>query len=561
MRTDLPSSRAASAVGRKPAKGKSWLSQPTLSVEVLIFLVSLFFALACNQTFWQQALQGQSSPWRVGVSLLMMLLGSHAFLLGLIVWRWNAKILLGLLFIITALAADYMTRFHVYLDTSIIRSVLVTEPKEAAELITPALIVPLLLLAGLPMLVVSRVRLKRRTWGRALAWRAGFLLMSLLLAVGGVLMSFQELSALMRNHKEVRYLMTPGNYMVGVVRAGVVVKSAEARARTPIGLDATSTPRGPGAKPRLLVLVVGEAARAQNWGLNGYERQTTPKLAARNDIINFPDMHACGTNTEVSLPCMFSPFGRREGYDEDKIRSHLSLLHVLAQAGISSLWRDNQTGCKGACENLPTQRLDNAKDPTYCKDGRCLDEVLLGNLEAEVRAQPGDRVIVLHQLGSHGPAYFDRYPPAFKQFTPTCENPDLGKCSREEIVNSYDNSLLYTDHLLARTIDILSGMSDYETAMIYLSDHGESLGEKGLYLHGVPYAIAPKEQTEIPMNMWFSKAFLAGRGLDTACLRERASQYTDHDNLFASVLGLMQVHTSIYDRKLDLFADCAKPVS
>ncbi|MDO4682128.1 MAG: phosphoethanolamine--lipid A transferase [Lautropia sp.] len=544
--------------GEKKTRLLRW--RPLISTELLIFLVSLFFALFSNTLFWQSALVDQAQPWKTGASLLMALLGAHCLLMGLIVWRWNAKLLIMVLLIVSALAADYMTRFHVYLDTSIIRSVLTTEPKESAELITPALIMPLLLFAVLPMLLVWRVRLKQRTLGKGLLCRGGFLLFSLVLGVGGVLLSFQELSALMRNHKELRYLATPGNYLVGLSRIAWAEQSTKAQARILVGTDARLAERPAGSKPRLLVIVAGEAARAQNWGLNGYERQTTPGLAARQDIINFPDMHSCGTNTEVSLPCMFSPFGRREGYDERKIREHTALLHVLAQAGISSLWRDNQTGCKGVCEGLPTQRLDSADDPRWCRDGRCYDEILLQNLEAEVRAVPGDRVIVLHQLGNHGPSYHDRYPETMRRFTPTCDQSDLGKCSREEIVNAYDNALLYTDHLLSRTIDILSNMTDYETAMIYASDHGESLGEKGLYLHGIPYAIAPKEQTSIPMVMWFSPSFASSRGLDLSCVRERAAAYTDHDNLFASVLGLLQVQTSVYDRELDLFANCAPAV-
>lgn len=298
---------------------------------------------------------------------------------------------------------------------------------------------------------------------------------------------------------------------------------------------------------------MGETVRAQNWGLNG-GRNTTPELA-QAPVINFPDMHSCGTSTEVSLPCLFSPWGRHD-YDEKKIRAHQSLLHVLNRAGIAPLWRDNQSGCKGVCEGLEFQSLSDATTPGLCADGRCMDEILLQDLATQVRAKPGDRVVVLHQLGNHGPAYFERYPAAFARFKPTCDTRDIGRCSREEITNSYDNAVLYTDHFLSKTIGTLQGMQDYDTAMIYLSDHGESLGEKGLFLHGVPYAIAPAEQTRVPMTMWFSPGFASSRGLDLQCVRKRSAAYTDHDNLFPSVLGLMQVKTSLYERDRDLFANC-----
>jgi lipid A ethanolaminephosphotransferase len=272
-------------------------------------------------------------------------------------------------------------------------------------------------------------------------------------------------------------------------------------------------------------------------------------------VINFPAVTACGSSTEVSLPCMFSPYGRHD-YDQKKIRDHQSLLHVLEYAGIRTLWRDNQSGCKGVCQGLPMQALDDAKDPDLCNGKRCLDEILLRGLDAAVPAGGGDRVVVLHPLGNHGPNYFERYPSAFRRYTPVCESVDLGECDRQSIVNAYDNALGYTDHVLAKLIGQLGRNPRYDTAMIYVSDHGESLGEKGLYLHGVPYAIAPEEQTRVPMVMWFSPGFAAGSGLDIACLRRESTQPASHDNLFPSVLGLLDVRTGVYDRDRDLFAAC-----
>jgi lipid A ethanolaminephosphotransferase len=530
----------------------SW--RPQLSTEALIVLTSVFFALACNGLFWHSAMATHPGSLRFATSLLLFLVGAHCLLMGLLVWRWNARVVIGLLLLCTAMAAHYMGSYHIYLDADMLRNVLATDHKESGELMTPALIAPLVLLALLPMLVLWRVQLVKRSWGKALLWRAGFLLLSLLVALGGAMLSFQEMSALMRNQREVRYLATPGNVLLGLPKALRGDNPIQRAPKLPIGTDATATPRAAGSRPRLLVIVMGETARAQNWGLNGYAKQTTPELAQAG-VINFPDMHSCGTSTEVSLPCLFSPYGRHD-YDEKKIRAHQSLLHVLDRAGISTLWRDNQSGCKGVCEGLPMQALDDARHPQLCANGRCMDEILINDLAAQVRARPGDQVVVLHQLGNHGPSYFERYPARFRHFTPTCDTADLGKCSREQITNSYDNALLYTDHLLSRTIGTLKGMDDYDTAMIYLSDHGESLGEKGLFLHGVPYAIAPQEQTRVPMTMWFSPSFATNRGLNLTCVRQRATQYTDHDNLFPSVLGLMQVKTSVYERDRDLFAAC-----
>ncbi|SBV35199.1 Sulfatase [uncultured Stenotrophomonas sp.] len=535
------------------ARLRQW--RPWITTETLILLAGAFFALACNGLFWRNAMATNPGNLPFALSLFVLLAGVHALLLGLLLWRWNAKPVLAVLFIATAFATHYMDSFNVYLDADMLRNVLATDHKESRELMTPALLLPLLGHALLPCALLWRLRLRKQAWGRALAQRTVFLLGVAVVTATGALASFQDVSALLRNHREVRYLATPINYLVALKQNLSTSNPIGNPPKLPLGTDATATPRAAGGKPRLLVLVVGETVRARNWGLNGYERQTTPELAQAG-VINFPDMHACGTSTEVSLPCMFSPFGRHD-YDAKKIRAHQSLLHVLEHAGITTLWRDNQSGCKGVCDGLDIQRLGDATTPELCADGRCMDEILLDDLPAQARTKPGDRVIVLHPLGNHGPSYYQRYPLQFRQYAPTCDTPDLGKCSREEIVNSYDNAVRYTDHFLARTIATLRGMDDYDTAMVYLSDHGESLGEKGLYLHGMPYAIAPEEQTRVPMVMWFSPQFAAGRGIDLACLRQRATQRTDHDNLFPSVLGLMQVGTSVYARDRDLFAGCS----
>ena len=543
---------------RDRLRGIDWSYRPEISIEALALAASVFFALACNHMFWRSAMASHPGSIGFALSLLVLLVAVHALVLGLALWRWNAKPLLTVLLATTALATHYMDSYGVYLDADMVRNVLHTDRHESAELLTPALILPLLLYAVLPIVLLWRLRLRRRSPERALLVRAGFL--AAVVAVGALatLLSFQDVSALMRNHREVRYLATPINYLVALRQNLKTDSPVRDVPRIPIGEDALATPRAPDGRPRLLLIVLGETARAQNWGLNGYARQTTPELAQAGGVINFPDVHACGTSTEVSLPCMFSPFGRHD-YDEKKIRSHQSLLHVLERAGIATLWRDNQSGCKGVCDGLDIERLSEARNPALCAGGRCMDEILLQDLAERVRARPGDRVLVLHQLGNHGPSYFQRYPPQFARFGPTCDTADLGRCTREQIVNAYDNALLYTDHLLARTIGELRSLPDYDTAMIYLSDHGESLGEKGLYLHGMPYAIAPREQTHVPMVMWFSPEFARGRGLDLKCLAGRAGQRADHDNLFSSVLGLMQVRTGVYERSRDLFAPCTPP--
>ncbi|MET0893720.1 MAG: phosphoethanolamine--lipid A transferase [Pseudoxanthomonas sp.] len=534
-----------------------WKNTPTLASESLILLISLLFTLFSNGAFWHAALSSPLQQWRLGLSLFLLVTALHAFLLGLVVNRWTARPLLTVLLLVTAAAAHYMDAFGVYLDVDMLRNVLHTDSKESSELLTWALLVPLLVTL-VPVAMLWRTQLVQRNWPRAILVRVAFLAAMVLIGGAGALMSSQGISSLVRTHREVRHLVTPANYLVSLVKVLRASPPGPKRALLPVGMDARQVARASGSKPRLLVLVVGETARAQNWGLNGYARQTTRELSQIDGLVNFTDMTACGTSTEVSLPCMFSPYGRRN-YDEGKIRSHQSLLHVLDHAGISVLWRDNQSGCKGVCDGLPTQRLADANDAELCNGKRCLDGILLAGLAAQLPAQAGDRIVVLHQLGNHGPSYFERYPPQFKRFTPTCDSAELDLCKRQEIVNAYDNALSYTDHFLTQAIGMLKSQPDYDSALIYVSDHGESLGEKGLFLHGVPYAIAPEEQTHVPMVMWFSPGFQASAALDMACLQRESTQPASHDNLFPSVLGLLQVSTGEYRRSQDLFANCRKP--
>jgi len=531
--------------------------RPTVGSGSLAVLAALYFSLVSNSAFWaafRATEAGQSAgAWALGLGMAVAITALHAGLLLAVVNRWSRNVVLPLVFLVTAAVAFYMERYHVYIDRDMVANVLVTEPKEARELITPDFLVALLVYGLLPSILVWWTRAPTRSLGRGVALHLLGMGVALLLALGAIGLVYQPLSSLMRNETSLRHLITPGNWIVSFARA---VRSDHRKdaPRTPIATDARIV-RPDGARPRLLVVMVGETARAANWGMNGYARQTTPRLAAL-DGVNYPDVEACGTNTEVSLPCMFSAQGLRN-YDREAIRGSESLMHVLHRLDIGTLWRDNQTGCKGVCDGLPFESFLDADVPGDCEGGRCLDHVLLHELDAAVARMPGDAVVVLHMLGNHGPSYYARYPEAFKRFTPACEVDELGDCERQAIVNAYDNALLYTDTVVADTVAWLAGHSAArDTALIYLSDHGESLGEAGLYLHGVPRMIAPEEQLKVPMWLWLSPELREADGIDMACLREGAAAPRTHDVLFSTVLGLMRVETAARDPALDLLSRC-----
>ena len=549
-------SRLASLISSLP-------NRPTLRVESLALIASLFFTVFCNRLFWEGMLGGydlgQTASWLVAGALFVILTTAHFLLLGLLLNRWTAKPLLGLLLLTTAFAVYFMNRYHVYLDPDMLQNVLATDTHEAKDLMTWAVIPHVLLFAGLPLLALSRIQLIHDPLRRALPRRIGALLLALLIGGGATFLIFQDLASQMRNHKELRYLITPSNYIYSLGRALGGNAQASTTVRAPIGTDATpGTSWAQRKKPVVLVFILGETARAANWGLSGYSRQTTPELAAQEGVINFASVTSCGSNTEVSLPCIFSPWGRRQ-YDEKRIRNSESVLDVAARAGFRVVWIDNQSGCKGVCKGVEEIRPNTAEMPALCDGERCLDEAMQKTLESTVAATPGNLLIVMHQMGNHGPAYFKRYPDAFKHYSPACEDADLAHCAREAIVNAYDNAIRYTDHVVADVVRYLRQESTHDAALIYVSDHGESLGENGLFLHGIPYAIAPEVQTRVPMVMWLSAGYASSFSLNAGCVAERAKSPVAHDHIFHTVLGMLDVKTAVYEEKMDFSAPCRHP--
>ena len=326
----------------------------------------------------------------------------------------------------------------------------------------------------------------------------------------------------------------------------------------PIGTDARVVDKG--GKPTLMFLVVGETARSQNYSLNGYQKQTNGFTMKEPDLVSFRDVRSCGTATAVSVPCMFSNLTRR-GYDETLAKSRDGLLDVLQHAGVSVLWKENDGGCKGVCNNVPTLEIEPKAFPQYCEGDSCYDEVLLQGLDRQIagmKGKQGSKLVAFHLMGSHGPTYYRRYPAGDRVFLPDCPRSDIENCSNEELVNTYDNTIRYTDKVLSQLIDKLKTLeSQYNVGLVYLSDHGESLGAMGLYLHGTPYKFAPDDQTRVPLLTWFSPQLQRDRQLDQDCLRQEAgSKRFSHDNLFHSMLGIMDVQTQAYDGKLDLFKPC-----
>jgi lipid A ethanolaminephosphotransferase len=533
-----------------------------LRVETVVLVVIAWLVATMNGAWWGGAGAGREwtdpANWLFVAACFVAIVALHFVLLAPFANRWTVRPLLTLVIISSATIAHFMRNYSVMMDPTMIQNILKTDVREAREFISWSMLGWVLLWSAVPLAFIWWVRIERGPWLRSFAIRVGTVAGALVIAVLSVLLISRDITSLMRNHRELRYLITPGNVIVGLISRSLhSVRDADVP-REPVGTDARVVRPAASEKPRVFILVVGETARAANFSLLGYDRPTTPELA-KLGVIGFTGVTSCGTSTEVSVPCMFSQFGRAD-YSERRIRNSEGLLDVLARAGYAVKWFDNQSGCKRVCSGagIEYQKIDPKTEADLCTADECFDDVLVRRVEAELATVRTSTVIVLHMMGNHGPAYHRRYPPAFRRFMPDCETAELRSCSREQVVNAYDNAILYTDHVLAGILRALAGASSLDTALLYVSDHGESLGENDLYLHGLPYSIAPRTQTHVPMIAWLSPGFAADSFVDEGCVREKAGDKLSHDNLFHSVLGVLDVQTRVYKAERDIFATCRR---
>lgn len=520
-----------------------------------------YLVATANGPWWSAVSLGRNfldpGTWLLLAACFSALVALHFVLVVAFTNRLTVKPLLTVVVVTAAATAHFMKTYSVLLDATMLQNVLHTDLHEARQLMSWTLVGDVLAWSVVPLIFVWQVQVDRRPWLRSVGFRVACMALFLAVGVLSILSVSRDLIPQMRNQAELRYLITPANYLYGFTARGIQSLRSPAGPKMPIGMDAHLAPSAPSdAKPRVLVLVLGETARAANFSLLGYPRNTNPELSAL-DVV-YGEVTSCGTATEVSVPCMFSPYGR-EDYDEQRIRQSEGLLDVLVHGGYAVKWRDNQSGCKGVCKGtgVDYRKLDATFAPELCDADECFDEILVKSLDAELAAVRGNTVIVLHMMGNHGPAYYRRYPEAFRRFTPDCQTATLRECGRAEVVNAYDNAILYTDHVLAELVASLrEHSSGIDGAMLYVSDHGESLGESGLYLHGIPYAIAPEFQTHVPMIAWLSPELAAADGLARDCVDQAAGRSLSHDNLFDTVLGLMRVETVAYRPERDLLYSC-----
>ena len=535
----------------------------TLGVMKVNLLLVLLFALVFNWPIFLHfyrilsALEHVKAGFALSIPLVLIAALNAVFLP--FTFRYLLKPFFILLIMTASLVSYAMLKYGIIFDVGMVQNILETNSGEATSYLNASVVLWFLLTAVLPVLGLLWIKVEYPTpWYKGLGLRLGSIALSLLFLVGVAALYYQDYASVGRNNHSIVKEIVPSNYVRGLYRYARDILFATPVPYEPIGTDARVVAKSD--KPTLMFLVVGETARSQNYSLNGYQKQTNGFTMKEPDLVSFRDVRSCGTATAVSVPCMFSNLTRRE-YDETLAKSRDGLLDVLQHAGVSVLWKENDGGCKGVCNHVPTLEIEPKTFPEYCEGDSCYDEVLLQGLDQQIagmKGKQGSKLVAFHLMGSHGPTYYRRYPAADRVFLPDCPRSDIENCSNEELVNTYDNTIRYTDKVLSQLIDKLKTLeSQYNVGLVYLSDHGESLGAMGLYLHGTPYKFAPDDQTRVPLLTWFSPQLQRDRQLDQDCLRQEAgSKRFSHDNLFHSMLGIMDVQTQAYDGKLDLFKPC-----
>ena len=537
----------------------------SISLSGFNMLLAIWLGLILNFAFYQKI--HEFTPYanlKAGVLLAataLIIIAFYNLLLQWLNWKWNAKILASLLIILGGFSAYFVNSLGVVITPDQIQNMLQTDAREVRDLWSMRLAIWTLGFVIFPLGIVWMLKIQPASPGRQIVQKGLSSVVSLGLILGLLFCFYVDYAAIFREHRDLKGMLSPQNSIASTLS---YYKKKAPKANLPLvafGEDAHLLQQAQMQEhPKLMVLVVGETARAESFALNGYARNTNPELS-KLAVINFNQVSSCGTATAVSVPCMFSGMPR-EAYDEQLASYREGLLDIAQRAGYQVTWIDNNSGCKGACDRVQKYQIPAQLKQKWCDaGGECFDEILVDSLKHYLahldKNNQKPQLIVLHQMGSHGPAYFKRSKTPYQPFQPTCNSNAIQGCSTEELKNSYDNSIVYTDHVLAQIIKTLKQQTQYQTGFWYLSDHGESTGEHGLYLHGAPYSMAPTQQTHVPMLMWFSDTWQQYNARQLSCLKIQTGQARSQDHLFPSLLSLLDIKTQVTEDKNDMLAQCS----
>ncbi|MCB1836321.1 MAG: phosphoethanolamine--lipid A transferase [Alcanivoracaceae bacterium] len=521
-----------------------------ISTSRLILLSAVFLSLSANWRFMSAAAEA-FPPGHGNVLFLLSLPLVHASVLVLLLVMVGSRFLLRpvltVLFLLAAPAAYFSDRFGAVIDETMILNVLQTDPAEVRDLLTLEWLARIVLLGLVPVFLLWRAKIERRPL--RVEWRSRLWLGTgaLATAVVAILLFGSSYASFFREFKPIRYYANPTYplYSLGRFVAGTQNPAAPTHVRP---VDAQAHLPAVDHDRELMILVIGETVRADHFSLNGYVRETNPVLSSVPGVYSYASVTACGTSTAVSVPCIFSR-SRHDDFDVTEAPEEENVLDVLQRVGVSVLWRDNNSSSKGVATRVEYQDFKDARLNPVCDD-ECRDVGMLAGLQEYLDEQDGDVLVVLHQMGNHGPAYYRRYPKEFEFFQPVCKTAKLSECTDEEVINAYDNAVRYTDWFLGEVIGFLrKNEARYETMMLYVSDHGESLGEYGVYLHGAPYAFAPDAQVSVPLVVWQG----AHNDIDEESLKLKQYRPTSHDSIYPTLLDFFEVQDAGTDPVTELF--------
>lgn len=523
----------------------------TITQTKLLISLSLFFTLFYNYSFFENVIKVYPLDTNLGfvLSTALVITFFLIFLLSIVSFKYTIKPNLIILLLVSSMTSYFMNAYHAVIDATMIRNMIQTDMHESMDLLSVKQVLYFIFFGLLPSYYIYKVKIENRGFKKEFFSKLKLLLLSLAI-IGVAVFSFSKhYTSFVREHKPLRFSINPTYWIYSTGKYINLTFNSVPLVLKSIGLDAKVVKNT--NRKKIVIMVVGEASRADHFSLNGYEKETNP-LLAKEDIINFSNTYACGTSTAVSVPCMFSKYDRGS-YSYKKGISTENVLDVLKHTKkIAILWRDNNSDSKGVALRVSYEDYKTSANNPNCEEGECRDKGMLVGLDKFItQNSTKDIFIVLHQMGNHGPAYYKRYTKKFEKFTPVCKTNQLEQCSQEEISNAYDNAILYTDTFLTNTIHLLKGYEkEYDTAMIYMSDHGESLGEGGVYLHGLPYFMAPDAQTHIGTLMWFGKSMK--KAVNTRALKLKADKEYTQDALFSTLLGLFNVQTKEYKKDMDM---------
>ncbi len=457
-------------------------------------------------------------------SIVITAIVSNFFIFYIVIYllRRVGKWLLILFFIINSLCVYFIINYGVLIDSTMIGNILNTNYEEASNFLSFTLLIYLIFFGILPSLFIYHIEYEK-------ANLKSFLLhcsLTLLFLLSIAYVNAPNWLWVDKNSKTVGSLVMPWSYIANTIR--FYHKENKQNKKQTLLPDAKIT----NDRKSIVVLVIGESARSANFSLYGYDKNTNPLLSKIKDLHVY-EAKSSSTYTTAGVKAILD---YKESNDLNEI-----LPNYLNRNDVEVVWRTTNWG-------EPKVNIKNYQNQNYlrelCQGSNCdYDEVLLHQFKALIAKSKKNKIlIILHMSTSHGPLYFKKYPPEFEQFTPVCKSVELSNCTNQELVSAYDNTILYTDYLLDRVIENLKQLNEYNSTMMYVSDHGESLGEKKLYMHGIPLSIAPKEQYEIPFIVWTSDKELQFKKNKTL------SQY----NVFHSVLDFLEVESPIYNKDMSI---------